>query len=118
MIKHVARWKRIVIFSEEMGILAFKLRKLAAPNLEEFVLKLGEYGGDPEELMELDDQVFSAKIPRGGMPKLTHVSLNGRCSLPPLSAVTILRIEVNTREGYSYTSWPMNRQTSLNPSES
>jgi len=99
-IQHAHRWQYFTMYASDLTVMRplDLLRDLAAPMLEYLTLVPGidVYDRDPDSDMitSMDPCVF-----KGGAPKLTYLMLGASSvfSLPPLSNITILRIE---RTGY------------------
>ena len=102
-IRHAHRWQHFTLYSGDEAVMKTlrRLRDLSAPMLLSLTLAPGIELTDDEseeaveeslrEVASLDPVIF-----KGGTPKLTYSMLDGysiRHALPPLSNLTILRIE-------------------------
>jgi len=93
-IQYAQRWQRFTMYSDgaTTAIPFHLLRDLSAPMLEYLTLVPSSIENHPDSDMitSMDPCLF-----KGGAPKLTYLMLGGHsvCWLPPLSNITILRIE-------------------------
>jgi len=103
-VEHVHRWQHFTMYSsDETAMQPFNLlHDTSAPMLEYLTLAPGVNLDDiteddrPDVVTNMDPCIF-----KGGAPKLTYLMLDGysmRHALPPLSNITILRIEKQNRD--------------------
>ena len=90
-VQYVSRWRLMAIYGWDFDMMEpiYDLRDVSAPLLEWLTIAPGQH--EDEMTTELIPQIF-----RGGAPKLTYLMLDGsliRDALPPVSNLTILRIE-------------------------
>ena len=107
-ISHVDRWRRFSLFSDvdvPMQGFSDRLQWLKAPNLQ--YLTMCPSSSDPEGGPDSDRLAPSVLL--GGAPKLFYVRVDGtsfRNYFPPLSNVTVLRLEDET-DAWTFGSFSM-----------
>ncbi|KDR82054.1 hypothetical protein GALMADRAFT_264329 [Galerina marginata CBS 339.88] len=108
VLPHIKRWKRVTILSgKDNPTFSFlhSICAVAAPNLEHFVLRFHIL--DSRRDSDLSVDCLEPTIFTNGAPKLQSLTLDcsSLVSLPPLSAITTLRLEaVNLKPVYPF-SW-------------
>ena len=90
---HVTRWRRIFIIADKntpILDLLDNFKKVSAPNLEHFAIRMGSYAATTRQIQDLQPVLF-----KGGAPKLSSVAVDylNHLVLSPLSNITTLRIE-------------------------
>jgi F-box-like len=90
---HVTRWRRVFIITDKntpILDLLDNFKKVSAPNLEHFSVRMGSYGATTRQIQDLQPVLF-----KGGAPKLSSVAVDylNHLVLSPLSKITTLRIE-------------------------
>ena len=90
---HVTRWRRVFIIADKntpILDLLDNFKKVSAPNLEHFSIRMGSYGATTRQVQDLQPVLF-----KGGAPKLSSVAVDylNNLVLSPLSNITTLRIE-------------------------